>query len=214
MMNYHAKFNIAECSFNKITNPAFVGIFSYEHDRPPLSLDIEVKVRRSITIGSYVGGGAGFPSNEHAEIYLTEEHGDLLEAYLKTIPQDRLCFFEDGSLVSMGMLMTLLKVAKKCSKHVTCFGLEPDAYEGKKRLARFNHSWEVINELSDESHRFDFSSSDIDRKLRVVVFRALRWHVALKQLRDMESGLDVYDYYAKPHQNDWTPRSFEWRVSE
>jgi hypothetical protein len=40
--------------------------------------------------------------------------------------------------------------------------------------------------------------------------RALRWNVVLQQLRDMESGLDVYDYYSRPQKNDWTPRSMKW----
>ena len=219
MMNHYAKFNIAECSFKKITNPAFVGFFDYEQQNTPPSLTslltgVKGKVRRSVTIASYVGGGAGFPSNEDAERILAKEHSDLLEAYIKTIPQDRLYFFEDGRLVSIGMMMALVKIAKKCSKHVTCIGIEPEAYEGKIRLNRFKSAWEVINELADESHLFDFTSSDIDRTRSVTEYCVLRWHAALRQLADTESGLDSFDYYEKPHQNDWTPRSLEWRASE
>lgn len=201
MMNYHAKFNIAECSFNKITNPAFVGIFSYEDEKTPLSLsgpaiNIEFKVRRSITIASYVGGGAGFPSNEQAEDILTKEHVDLLEIYVKTIPQDKLYFFEDGTRLSIGMMIALVKIAKKFSKHVICIGIEPDAYEGKKSLNQFKHSWEVINELSDESHIFDFSSSDINRQSSIIAHRASRWNLALTQLANIESNQSSYNYYS------------------
>jgi hypothetical protein len=215
MKNDYAKLNIAECSFNKITNPAFVGIFDYEQQNTPPSLTslltgVKGKVRRSVTIAFYMG----FPSNEDAERILAKEHGDLLEAYIKTIPQDRLYFFEDGRLVSIGMMMALVKIAKKCSKHVTCIGIEPEAYEGKTRLYRFKSGWEVINELADESHLFDFTSSDIDRTRSVTEYSVLRWHAALRQLADTESGLDSFDYYEKPHQNDWTPRSLEWRASE
>ena len=194
MMNYHAKFSIAECSFNKITNTAFVGIFSYEDEKTPPTLgstDIKVNIRRSVTIGSYVGGGVGFPSNEMAESILAKEHGDLLEAYIKTIPLDKLYFFEDGTRLSIGMMTALVKIAKKCSKHVTCIGIEPDVYEGQKTLNQFKHSWEVINQLSDESHIFDFSSSNINRQCSIVTHRALRWSNALKQLAAIESGLSV-----------------------
>ena len=61
-MNYHAKFNIAECSFNKITNPAFLGVFADDSPVPINSPAIDTKytIRRSITITSYAGGGAGF----------------------------------------------------------------------------------------------------------------------------------------------------------
>ena len=55
MKNDYAKLNIAECSFNKITNPAFVGIFDYEQQNTPPSLTslltgVKGKVRRSVTI--------------------------------------------------------------------------------------------------------------------------------------------------------------------
>jgi hypothetical protein len=219
MMNYYAKFNIAECSFKKITNPAFVGVFAYEQQNTPPSLtslltDVKGKVRRSVTIASYVGGGVSFPSNERAERILAKEHGDLLEAYIKTIPQDRLYFFEDGKLVSLGMMMALVKIAKKCSKHVTCIRIEPKTYEGEIGLNRFKSEWEVINELADESHLFDFTSSKIARTRSVTEYSVLRWHAALRQLADTESGLDSFDYYENPHQNDWTPRSLGWRASE
>ena len=145
-----------------------------------------------------------------AERILANDHGDLLEIYIKTIPQDRLYFFDDGTTISVGMMIILVKIAKKCSKHVTCIGIQPESYEGGKCLNHFKKSWEVIAELSDESHIFDFTSADISTSNTVDEHRALRWNVALQQLADIESGLDVYDYFSRPHQNDWTPRSLEW----
>jgi hypothetical protein len=61
------------------------------------------------------------------------------------------------------MMMALVKIAKKYSKHMTCIGFEPDIYEGKIRLNRFKYALAIINELADELHLFDFTSSDIDR---------------------------------------------------
>jgi hypothetical protein len=92
------------------------------------------------------------------------------------------------------MMMAVVKIAKKSSKHLTCIGIRPEAYEGKTRLNRFKYAWTVINELADESHLFDFTSSDIDRTLIVTEYSVLRWHEALSQLAGIESGLDSYDY--------------------
>lgn len=97
-----AKFNIGECSFNKITNPAFVGIFSYENGKTPPSITdpsikVEVHTRRSITVGSYLHDCVGFATSDEAVEIITNQHLDLLESYIKTIPQERLFFFEDGT---------------------------------------------------------------------------------------------------------------------
>jgi hypothetical protein len=197
MMNYRAQFNIAECCFEKITNPAFVGIFS---DDAPMSLDspaigVAYRIRRSITITSYAGGGAGFPADDGVVRELTKQHSELLETYIKTIPQDKLYFFEDGSMYSLAMLRALVQIAKKFSKHVTCIAIEPGAYNGRRRMHQFESSWEVINELSDETHLLEFTPPD--SKCTISEYYALKMNSVLSQLAGIESGLDAYDYYPK-----------------
>ena len=119
-----AKFNIGECSFNKITNPAFVGVFSYENEKIPPSIadpsiKVEIHARRSITVGSYLHDCVGFPMSHEAVKIITNQHLDLLESYIKTIPQERLFFFEDGTRYSHAMMQILVQISKKHSKHVT-----------------------------------------------------------------------------------------------
>jgi hypothetical protein len=206
MMNYHAKYNIGECSFNKITNPALVGIFSYENEKTPPSLDdpsidIEVRIRRSITIGSYLGGGAGFPDNKDAVNIITKEHLGLLETFIKTIPQEKLYFFDDGTRLSIGMMLTLVQISKKLSKHVACYSILPASFN-KVVLKRFNSPWKVISELADESYIFDFESTNIYQQqnkseLTLIMYLSLRWNEALKQIAEAENGFDSFDYYSK-----------------
>lgn len=206
MMNYLAKYNIGECSFKKITNPALVGIFSYENGKttPSLddpSVDMEVRIRRSITIGSYTGGGAGFPSIKNVVDIITKEHSDLLETYIKTILQEKLYFFVDGTRYSIAMMQILVQISKKLSKQATCFGVLPEAFEGKMAINEFNSSWEVINELADESYIFDLESTHTYKsnksEMTLNTYESLRWRSVLEKMAEIETGLDNYDYYSK-----------------
>ncbi|MDT8451553.1 MAG: hypothetical protein RQ936_02265 [Gammaproteobacteria bacterium] len=202
MMNYLAKYTIGECSFKKITNPALVGIFSHENKKTPpsldnLSIDIEVRIRRSITIGSYLGGGVNFPANISAVDIITNEHLELLETYIKTIPQEKLYFFSDGTRYSMAMMQILVQISKKLSKHVACLGVLPGAFDGNG----LGSSWEVITELADESSIFDFESTPTFKSNKSEVtfetYGTLRLMTVLEKMTQNETGLANYDYFSE-----------------
>ncbi len=204
-----AKFNIGECSFKKITNPAFVGIFKFDNTKTPSSLVDpimeETHIRRSITVGSYLGDCDGFPMNDLAVNVLTAEHSVVLDAYIKTIPQDRLFFFSDGERYSHAMMQILVQISKQHSKHITCLGVQPETFNRPKRRRSFNMSWDIIKELADETMLFDFETKEEFKKLSISnvnrqEYNSLRWRQVIEIIVDVEDRsdkFDRFDYYSK-----------------
>ena len=213
MMNYYAKFQIAECVFNKITNPAFIGIFTYENGKvsvppslSPDSFEQEIFIRRSISIGSYLGGGSGFPSRDYALEILLYDHRELIEAFIKTIPQDEVILFEDGSRYSHVMMQILVHIFKKFDKHVTSIALLPPSFERKKALNIFNQSWEVIKELSDEYFLLDMEIEQPNYQeilnLKGNTFYDLRWNKLFQKMTDKENGFKLFE---TPREHGYPP---------
>ena len=118
-----AKFQIGESAFNKVTNPAIIGVYTVGNDKTPQSLvdpEVEVHIRRSITVGSYLRDCIGFPSHKEAVDILKSEHFEVLQDYIKTIPKERLFFFEDGTKYSSAMMQIIVDISKKFLKRVNC----------------------------------------------------------------------------------------------
>ena len=195
-----AKFQIGETAFNKVTDPAVVGIYSVETDKFPQTLvdaEVEVYIRRSVTVGSYLHDCVGFPSHKEAVDILKSEHFEVLRAYIKTIPQQRLFIFEDGSKYSSAMMQILVEISKKYFKTVTCLGVLPFRYEGTRALASFNQSWDVIKELADEAIIFDFEMTDSFKQLAdddFLVIDSIRQQAILKKVAGMESEFEKIEY--------------------
>ena len=213
MMNYYAKFQLAECAFNKITNPAFIGIFTYENGKvsippslSPDSFDQEIFIRRSISIGSYLGGGAGFPSRKDALEILLYDHRELIEAFIKTTPQDKVILFEDGSRYSHAMLQILAQICNQFDKHVLSISQLPPSFERKKALDSFNQSWEEIKELSDEYFLFDLEKEHPNHKgilnLTLKSYNDLKWSTLFHILVDRESGFELFE---TPREHGYPP---------
>ena len=195
-----AKFQIGESAFNKVTNPAIIGVYTVGNDKTPQSLvdpEVEVHIRRSITVGSYLRDCIGFPSHKEAVDILKSEHFEVLRAYIKTIPQQRLFLFEDGSKYSSAMIQILIEISKKYLKSVTCLGVLPFRYEGTRALASFNQSWDVIKELADEAIIFDFEMTDSFKQLAdddFLVIDSIRQQAILKKVVGMESEFEKIEY--------------------
>lgn len=195
-----AKFQIGESAFNKVTNPAIVGVYTVGNDKIPQSLvdpEVEVHIRRSITIGSYLGDCVGFPMHDEAVKILKSEHIDILKAYIKTIPQEQLFIFEDGSKYSSAMMQILVEISKKFLKRTTCLGVLPFSYEGTRALASFNQSWEVIKELTDDAILIDFEITDSFKQLDhgdLLEIESIRQQYILNKVADMESKFDKVEY--------------------
>ena len=195
-----AKFQIGESAFNKVTNPAIIGVYTVGNDKTPQSLvdpEVEVHIRRSITVGSYLRDCIGFPSHKEAVDILKSEHFEVLRAYIKTIPQQRLFLFEDGSKYSSAMIQILIEISKKYLKSVTCLGVLPFRYEGTRALASFNQSWDVIKELADEAIIFDFEMTDSFKQLAdddFLVIDSIRQQAILKKVAGMESEFEKIEY--------------------
>ena len=196
-----AKFQIGESAFNKVTNPAIVGVYSVGNDKTPQSLvdpEVEVHIRRSITVGSYLRDCISFPSHKEAVAILKSEHYEVLQAYIKTIPQERLFIFEDGSKYSSAMMQILVEISKKFSKKVTCLGMLPFRYEGAIAIASFNQSLEAIKELADEAIIFDFELTDSFEQIRSELdfdeIISIRQQAILKKAAGMESEFEKIEY--------------------
>jgi len=197
-----AKFQIGESVFNKVSDPAIVGVYTVGYDKAPQALvnpEVEVHVRSSITVGSYLGDCVGFPMHKDTVAILKSEHSKVLEAYIKTIPQEQLFIFEDGTRYSSVMLQILVEISKKLSKNVTCLGVLPFRYEGTRGLASFNQSWEVIEELADNSIIFDIEMSDAfkHKELDLLNIDSIRQQIILKKIAGMESEFERIEY--PPH---------------
>jgi len=196
-----AKFQIGESAFNKVTNPAIVGVYSVETDKTPQALVdpvVEVHIRRSITVGSYLHDCVGFPMHYEAVDILKSEHFEVLQAYIKTIPQEQLFFFEDGTKYSSAMMQILVEISKKFLKRVTCLGVLPFRYEGTRALTSFNQSWEAIKGLADEAIIFDFELTDsfkqIESELTLNTSIPIRQQAILKKVAGMESEFERIEY--------------------
>jgi len=194
-----AKFQIAESAFNKVTNPAIVGVYTVGNDKTPQALvdpEVEVHVRRSITVGSYLGDCVGFPMHKEAVNILKSEHHEVLQAYIKTIPQEQLFIFEDGTRYSSAMMQILIEISKNLLKRVTCLGVLPFRYEGTRGLASFNQSWEVIEELADNSIIFDIEMSDAfkQKEFDLLKIDSIRQQIILKKVAGMESEFERVEY--------------------
>jgi len=194
-----AKFQIGESSFYNVTNPAIVGVYSFGNDKSPQSLvdpGVKIHIRRSITVGSYLRDCVGFPTHKEAVDILKSEHFEILEAYIKTIPQEQLFFFEDGARYSLAMMQILLEISKKFSKSVTCLGVLPFQYEGQRLLTSFNQSWEVIKELADEAILFDLAMSDSFKQIEfdLLTIDSIRPQIILKKVAVMEGKFEEIEY--------------------
>ena len=198
MLNYLAKYSIGEYNFTKITDTAFVGILEVKQNGL-LAVDLstlepKAYLKRSITIGSRLGGGAGFPAPEHVLNVMTNEHCDLKEAFVKTISQEKVILFNDGERYSHVMMQTLVPVLKKFGKHVSSIALLPPSFYGNKALDSFNNSWEFTKTQSDESiaHNVDYlhqGESAVGVKLDDI--DGLRKVEIMKKIAQIESGLDA-----------------------
>lgn len=196
-----AKFQIGESAFNKVTNPAIVGVYSFENDQTPQSLvepDIVIHIRRSITVGSYLRDCVGFPMHNEAVDILKSEHFEVLRAYIKTIPQERLFIFEDGTKYSSAMMQILVEITKKYFKRVTCLGVLPFRYEGTRALTSFNQSWKVIKELADEAIIYDFELTDSFKQMGsefdMYEIVSIRQQAILKKVAGLESEFEKVEY--------------------
>lgn len=194
-----AKFQIGESSFKKVTNPAIVGVYTIGNNNAPQSLvdpEVEVYLRRSITVGSYLRDCVGFPMHDEAVDILKSEHFEVLQAYIKTIPQERLFIFEDGSKYSSAMMQILVEISKKFSKRVTCLGMLPFQYEGTRALTSFNQSWNIIKELADKAIIIDFAMTGSFENIEFDLLNAdsIRHQVILKKVAGMESDFERIDY--------------------
>ncbi len=194
-----AKFQIGESSFKKVTNPAIVGVYTIGNNNAPQSLvdpEVEVYLRRSITVGSYLGDCVDFPMHDVAVDILKSEHFEILQAYIKTIPQERLFIFEDGSKYSSAMMQILVEISKKFSKRVTCLGMLPFRYEGTRALTSFNQSWNIIKELADKAIIIDFEMTDSFKNIEFDLLNAdsIRQQAILKKVAGMESDFERIDY--------------------
>lgn len=196
-----AKFQIGESAFNKVSNPAIVGIYSVENNKTAQSLvdpEVEVHIRRSITVGSYLRDCVGFAMHKEAVDILKSEHFEVLQAYIKTIPQEQLFIFEDGSKYSSAMMQILVEISKKFLKSVTCLGVLPYRYEGTRALASFNQSWDVIKELADDAIIFDFEMTDLFKQIRSELdmdeIVTMRQQAIFKKVAGMESEFEKVEY--------------------
>lgn len=194
-----AKFQIGESAFKKVTNPAIIGVYSVENNKTPQLLvasEAEVHIRRSIIVGSYLRDCVGFRTHKEAVDILKSEHFEVLQAYIKTIPQDQLFFFEDGERYSLAMMQILVEISKKLSKNVTCLGVSPFEFEGTRWLTSFNQSWDVIKELADEAILFDLEMTDSFKKMEIDLHKIdyIRRKIILKKIADMGSDFEEIEY--------------------
>ena len=168
MLNYLAKYSIAECLFQVPSNNfdlkdvRFIGIFSltkegmYEIDLS--TIDVEMTLKRAIGIESRLGGGIGFPTRDRAMEIMMDDHADFITSFIDTISQERIVLFDDGERYVLVMMEIILKLAKEAGKQVICISAPPPKFEGRIRRRDFDESWQKIEYLADETLLYDFSS--------------------------------------------------------
>ena len=162
MMNYLAKYSIAQCVF-QIKNSEtfqdikFIGIFEltpqgmFTIDFSQITTDVHFK--RAICIESRLGGGIGFPMRERVFEIMSDSHADLINAFLDTIPEEKIVLFDDGERYATVMMLLVMRLAKERGKYVTCASAGPPKLIGNKKV--FNASWEEIGVEADKSILFE-----------------------------------------------------------
>ncbi len=164
MMNYLVKYSIAQCVFpikntNTFKDITFIGILELtpkgilEIDFS--QIDADVYIKRAICIESRLGGGIGFPMRERVAKIMSEEHSSLINAFLDTIPQEKIVLFDDGERYAAEMMQLIIRLAQKKDKHITCISVEPMKFQGRKSLKEFHCCWKEIELEVDESILFE-----------------------------------------------------------
>ena len=170
-MNYLAKYSITQCTF-KIKNSEtfqdikFIGIFEltpqgmFTVDFSQVTTDVHFK--RAICIESRLGGGIGFPMRERVYKIMTNDHADLINAFLDTIPEEKIVLFDDGERYASEIMKLIIKLAQKKGKKITCIGVEPMRYLGRQLKREFHSCWKEIELVADKSILFILPPSEAE----------------------------------------------------
>ena len=166
-MNYHAKYTIAKCSFHPDVDyyidrqTAYIGILTltskglYETDF--FVLDSRVSLGDAISIESWLGGGIGFPMRDRALEQFSNDHIELMSAFINTIEQENIVFFDDGEeRYAPAVMEIFLDLAKKAGKNVTCISVPAAKYKGRQIRKLFHFSWSEIEKNADNTILYDF----------------------------------------------------------
>ena len=165
MMNYLAKYCIAQCTFpiknsSTFKDITFIGIFEltqqgiFETDFS--QMDVAPYIKRAICIESRLGGGAGFPIRERVYKIMSDNHADLINAFLDTIPEKKIVLFDDGERYASEMMRLIIRLAQKKGKHITCINVKPMEFRSPKSLKELYSCWEEIKLEVDKSILFNF----------------------------------------------------------
>ena len=167
MMNYRAKYTITKCSFHPDADyyidrqTAFICVLTLAPQGIPeidiFNLDAKVSLGDAISIESSLGGGIGFPLKETAIERLSNNHMDLMRAFIYTITQEHIVLFEDGiDRYSPVVMELLLDLAINAGKKVTCISVLPAKYQGRHRSRHFHSLWSEIEKHTDNTILYDF----------------------------------------------------------
>ena len=168
MLNYLAKYSIAECLFRvpynnfNLKGVRFIGIFEltekgmYKIDLS--KIDIDMTLKRAICIESRLYGGIGFPARDRAMEIMMEDHADFIISFIDTISQEKIVLFDDGERYAPVMMEIILKLAKEAGRQITCISVPPLKLEGRSRRRVFDEAWGKIESCADETLLYDFSS--------------------------------------------------------
>jgi len=163
MMNYLAKYSITQCTFpvknsNTFKDVTFIGILEltpqgmFKADFSQIDTDLYIK--RAICIESRLGGGIGYPMRERVAKIMSEEHSSLINAFLDTIPQEKIVLFDDGERYSGEMILLMMQLAQKKGKHITCINIEPMKFLGRRYRKEFDICWKAIQLEANKSILF------------------------------------------------------------
>ena len=168
MMNYLAKYSIAECLFRVTSNNfnekdvRFIGIFKltengmYQIDLS--TIDIDMTLKRAICVESKLGGGIGFPTRDRVLEIMMDDHAGFITSFIDTIPQENILLFDDAERYAPVMMEVVLRLAKEAGKYVTCISAPPPRFEGRRCRRDFDESWQEIESHADETLLYDFLS--------------------------------------------------------
>ncbi len=171
MMNYLAKYSIAQCILSGekkdlTEGVAIVGILELTSkgilETDFSQMDVNIYIRGAITIESRLGGGVGFPNREHAFDVMSDNHSNLINAFLDTIPQEKIVLFDDGERYAVNMMKLIVNLAHIKGKHITCISIEPVRFHGRKLLKEFHTCWKEIEAEADESILLNLSHIGAD----------------------------------------------------
>ena len=166
MLNYHAKYTIAKCSFHPDADyyidrqTAYVGVLTLTgqgmYQTNLSALDTRISLGGAVSIDSRLGGGIGFPIRDRALEIFSNDHIELMHAFINTIEQENIVFFDDGERYAPLVMEILLDLAKNSGKRVTCISVLPVKYEGRIRRRKFHISWSEIEKNAEDTILYDF----------------------------------------------------------